>query len=149
VPKKKIPKALKQKVNKRANNLCEYCLANSLFSWHPFPIDHVLPESKGGKDLFENLANTCQNCNGGKYNKIKAYDPISKLLVPLFNPRTQEWSTHFQWNEESTHILGITPVGRATVVALKMNRVNVVNQRKALILYGVHPPTGKSYTDIK
>lgn len=137
---KNISKALKQKVKDRAKQLCEYCLANSQFSWHPFPIDHIHPESKGGASTLENLANTCQNCNGGKYNKVKAYDPISKMLVPLFNPRTEEWNTHFQWNDDSTHIIGITPKGRATVEALKMNRINVVNQRKALIFYGVHPP---------
>lgn len=137
---KSLPKALKQKVKTRARELCEYCLANSQFSWHPFPIDHILPESKGGKTAFENLANTCQNCNGGKYNKINAYDPISKILIPLFNPRTDKWSAHFQWNDEFSHIIGLTPKGRATITALKMNRPNVVNQRKALLFYGVHPP---------
>jgi len=121
---KTISKALKQKVKNRAKELCEYCLANSRFSWHPFPIDHILPESKSGKTIFENLANTCQNCNGGKYNKTNAYDPISKILTPLFNPRMDEWPTHFQWNDEFTHVIGITPKGRATVVALNMNRPN-------------------------
>jgi len=35
-----------------------------------------------------------------------------------------EWPTHFQWNDEFTHVIGITPKGRATVVALNMNRPN-------------------------
>ena len=137
---KPISKALKRKVKERAKELCEYCLANSHFSWHPFPIDHVLPESKGGKSTFDNLANTCQNCNSGKYNKTNVYDPISKILTAIFNPRTDKWNAHFQWNKELTHIIGLTPKGRATVAALKMNRPNVVNQRKALVFYGVHPP---------
>jgi len=58
----------------------------------------------------------------------------------LYNPRKDKWNMHFQWNDECTHIIGITPKGRATVVALKMNRINVVNQKKVLKFYGVHPP---------
>jgi hypothetical protein len=34
---------------------------------------------------------------------------------------------------------GITPTGRATVELLKLNRKGVVNLRKALFAYGVHP----------
>ena len=44
-----------RKIKERAKELCEYCLANSQFSWHPFPIDHVQPESKEGKSTFDNL----------------------------------------------------------------------------------------------
>lgn len=115
---KSISKALKQKVKARAKELCEYCLANSQFSWHHFPIDHILPESKSGKTTFENLANTCQNCNGGKYTKTNVYDPISKILTPLFNPRTDKWSSHFQWNDEFSHVIGLTLKRRATLIIL-------------------------------
>ncbi len=37
-------------------------------------------------------------------------------LVPLFNPRTEQWSNHFQL--DGTVIVPLTPVGRGTVLLL-------------------------------
>lgn len=33
----------------------------------------------------------------------------------------QLWRDHFCWSEDGAEIIGVTPVGRATVVALNMN----------------------------
>jgi hypothetical protein len=68
-----------------------------------------------------------------------AIDPVSGMDVSLFNPRTEKWKTHFQWQDNFSIIEGITPTGRATVELLKLNRKGVVNLRKALFAYGVHP----------
>lgn len=59
--------------------------------------------------------------------------------VELFNPRADNWKKHFQWQENFTLVEGITPNGRATIELLKLNRNGVVNLRKALVVYGVHP----------
>gem|GEM_PF-4995517 len=37
-------------------------------------------------------------------------------------------------------IIGITPIGRATVEELQLNRNGVVNLRKVLYQMGEHPP---------
>jgi hypothetical protein len=47
---------------------------------------------------------------------------------------------HFCWNDNHTQIIGLTPTGRATVEALKMNRPGLVNMRQVLYLVGKHPP---------
>jgi 5-methylcytosine-specific restriction endonuclease McrA len=32
-------------------------------------VDHLIPASRGGTDVPENLAAACRNCNSRKYNK--------------------------------------------------------------------------------
>jgi hypothetical protein len=61
-------------------------------------------------------------------------------MVPLFNPRTQKWSDHFVWTDSGTRILGKTATGRATVIALRLNRPPLVDARRAWVAVGWHPP---------
>ncbi len=39
-----------------------------------------------------------------------------------------------------THVIGLSPTGRATVSKLQLNREPVVNFRRILIKAGEHPP---------
>ncbi len=137
---KKITGKLRLKVFYRARHHCEYCMCPSSHSSANFCIEHIVPIAKGGTNDFSNLALSCHGCNGHKHVKTLYTDPLSGESVPLFNPRTQFWKEHFQWNENQTEISGQTPVGRATVNALKMNRKKLVNLRFALNAFGVHPP---------
>jgi len=99
-----------------------------------------VPQSKGGDGSDENLAASCQGCNNHKYRNTEAPDPQTGDMVPLFHPRRQRWRDHFAWNLDSTRIVGITPIGRATVELLRLNRAGLVNLRKVLHGAGVHPP---------
>ena len=89
---------------------------------------------------MNNLALACAGCNGSKSIKVQAIDLLTKNTVRLFHPRQQAWDDHFIWNENLLEVLGITPTGRATVDALKLNRVEVINLRKIMSLAGLHPP---------
>lgn len=60
-------------------------------------------------------------------------------LVPLFHPRTQSWDENFTWSDDFTLILSLTPTGRATIRALHLNRVGLVNARRVLHAIGEHP----------
>lgn len=95
----------------------------------------------GGDATADNLALACQGCNNFKYNKTTARDPVSGQVVPLFHPRRDHWYEHFVWNHDCTLIIGLTPIGRATITALHMNREGVINLRRLLLLTGKHPPT--------
>jgi hypothetical protein len=53
---------------------------------------------------------------------------VAQTDVPLFHPNQQEWAEHFAWNDDATEIMGLTPIGRATIAALKMNRPQIVNR---------------------
>ena len=123
----------------RAQGCCEYCKILHDFSPDTFEIEHIISLFEGGTNELINLAFSCGGCNNHKGQKIMAIDPESGVKILLFNPRTGNWKTHFQWQENFSIVEGITPTGRATVELLKLNRKGVVNLRKALFAYGVHP----------
>jgi hypothetical protein len=52
--------------------------------------------------------------------------------VQLFHPREQHWGAHVAWNDDFTHMLALTPIGRATFAALQLNRPGLVNLRRVL-----------------
>jgi hypothetical protein len=62
-------------------------------------------------------------------------------MVGLFNPRVQAWSDHFKWSQDGAIIVGLTPVGRATVEALRLNNEIAVEVRRNWVLVGWHPPS--------
>ena len=132
--------AVRRMVAERAKGRCEYCQSSEYLAPQPFTLEHIIPTSQGGSDEPENLAYACQGCNGSKYAKTEAFDPITKLIVPIFNPRTQNWDDHFSWGKISTQIVGTTPTGRATVVTLKLNRKKLIALREILLVFGKHPP---------
>jgi hypothetical protein len=104
-------------------------------------IEHILPVGKGGSDDESNLWLACPICNGHKSDKTEAVDPVTGTTVPLFNPRTQVWGEHFAWSEDGVRIIGTTPVGRATVEALWLDRdVEALEVRRYWVMAGWHPP---------
>lgn len=135
----------RKEVANRARGYCEYCY--SLEDYSPdgfsglgFAQLHILPRSLGGETSLNNLAFSCQRCNNHKYIRVAAYDLMSGETVRLFNPRQDSWVEHFVWSEDFLYVIGLTPTGRATIEALQLNRQNVVNLRRALLVLGEHPP---------
>jgi len=130
----------RRRIVERARGCCEYCLSPALFATQSFSLEHIVPRSKGGRTSLENLAYSCQGCNNHKYNRIESPDPVSGLAVALFHPRLRRWSDHFAWNEDYTIVIGVSPEGRATVEALRLNRPGLVNLRRVLYAVAEHPP---------
>jgi HNH endonuclease len=104
-------------------------------------VEHIIARALGGQTEADNLALSCQGCNGHKYIKWQATDPLTEVIVSLFHPRQQQWRDHFGWNEDATLIVGLTPTGRATIEALKMNRIELINLREVLYAAQKHPLT--------
>ncbi len=140
MPNPSVPLPVRRQVFERANGNCEYCKNQQGYSTAPFSVEHILALSKQGSNDLENLALSCPACNAHKYTKQAALDPLTRKIVPLFNPREQIWDEHFIWDETLTQKLGLTPTGRATVTCLKMNRVESVNLRMVLAAFERHPP---------
>lgn len=140
MPRKSVQVGLRRLVAERARNCCEYCHCQAAFSTQSLSLEHVVPIHLGGSNSLDNLALACQGCNSHKYTKQQGVDPGDGSLVPLFHPRQQTWGEHFCWSEDYTLIIGISPIGRATVEALKLNRSGLVNLRRALYALGAHPP---------
>jgi HNH endonuclease len=135
-----ISKSLRQQVINEAGYRCEYCRTSSRLTGMPLVMDHILPSSLGGNDERENLSACCYRCNEFKGAKITANDPVTNESVSLFNPRLQGWLDHFQWANGGTHIIGITAIGRGTVLALRLNNEDVVQARAIWISLSWHPP---------
>ena len=134
-------KSLRVEVRERARGWCEYCRSHVKYSLSSFVLDHIVPLSLGGRTVSENLALACSGCNLHKAARRSALDPLTGRMVALFNPRVQKWSDHFDWNEDSSEIIGRTPTGRATVEALQLNREGLRNLRGVLKMVGSHPTT--------
>ena len=130
---------LRQQVQSRASDLCEYCRLPQ--GSHPFPfgIDHIRPQFHHGPSIQENLALACFDCNTFKGTNVGGYDPTGETtdLLPLFNPRTQTWSEHFEWN--GSRLVGKTPIGRTTVDVLRINLPDRLELRRVLMRQGSYP----------
>src|SRR5688572_1736191 len=124
-----ISRALRTTIIERANGLCEYCQTSQLIVLE-MEIDHIQPESKGGLTIDSNLCLACAGCKGFKSDAEEAVDPQTHELIPLFNPRTQNWTSHFEWSADGTLLIGRTATGRATIERLLINRELVVKARE-------------------
>jgi hypothetical protein len=122
-------------------NRCAYCLAPQSLIYAPLEVEHILPRVKGGDSREENLCLSCPTCNCYKTAQTEAVDPVTGSKLPLFNPRHDRWADHFSWSNDGIQILGLTATERATVVALRMNNVIVVDARRAWVCVGWHPPS--------
>jgi hypothetical protein len=111
------------------------------YATQAFDVDHIIPISRDGSSVADNLAYACSGCNRHKYDRLTACDPLDGSEVALFHPRQMSWQDHFGWNEDYTLLIGLTPIGRATIDALQLNRDGVVNLRRLLRIVGKHPPS--------
>jgi len=138
--KKYIPAELRRLVTERAGECCEYCHGQAKYASDSFSSDHIKRREQQGETEPENLALSCFGCNQHKGKRTSALDPVTNQVVPLFHPRQNRWEEHFAWSDDSTLVLGLTPTGRATITALQLNRVGLVNLRGVLYDIGEHPP---------
>ena len=132
-----IPARLRRLVIQRANNRCEYCGLSQTGQLATFHIDHVVPIAAGGDTTEDNLALACVSCSLRKGARQTATDTVTHQEVPLFNPRTEIWSSHFYW--DNVNLVGRTPTGRATIFALAMNRPIALLIRGEEFYWGRHP----------
>jgi hypothetical protein len=133
-----IPASLRRFVIERASNRCEYCCLSQDGQAATFHIDHVIPLAEGGQTVEENLALACVSCSLRKAARLNATDPATGEETPIYDPRHQDWREHFRW--DGVRVLGLTPTGRATVVALEMNRPIILAIRAEEALLNRHPP---------
>lgn len=141
ITRNKIPASIQEKVRLRANYLCEYCHASERWQYVQFTVDHVVPVARDGSDSLDNLALACFQCNRRKSDKLFVMDPESEEEVSLFNPRQDEWQAHFVWSFDWITLWGLTALGRATILALDLNRERILRIRTADAEVNRHPPT--------
>ena len=65
---------------KRDKNICLYC--SKEFRDFELTRDHVVPISRGGKDLWENVVSACKRCNQYKGNRLVHECGIQLVALP-------------------------------------------------------------------
>lgn len=137
-----ITGAVRHRVRAAARGRCGYCLSPQHLVMGQLEIEHIVPRARGGSNEELNLWLSCSLCNRYKGVQVEAADPLTGDVVPLYNPRENNWVNHFSWSADGAKIIGLTTTGRATVVALKLNNDVAVEVRRNWILAGWHPPKG-------
>lgn len=92
---------------------------------------------------MENSCLACAHCNSAKGPNAAGYDPETDNLVPLFNPRQDVWAEHFVW--DGPLLIGLSPIGRATIDVLNINDAICVEQRQYLIQVDLFPPSSSDH----
>ena len=135
-----IPVELQHEIRDRFANCCAYCRTAEQLCVAIFEIEHIVPRSVGGLTVFENTCLACPTCNRFKADREVAADPATGNAVPLFHPQRDAWTDHFGWNEDASEIVALTPIGRATIAALRMNRPQLIRVRRMWVAMSEHPP---------
>lgn len=138
-----IPNYLREQIVERASGRCEYCQTQQVIVVS-MEIDHIVPEAAGGETKLDNLCLACVGCNGFKLAFQTGIDPETNEETSLFNPRVQDWNDHFRWSEDGLRVVGLTAIGRATIMRLRMNRQGVAASRRRWVEAGWHPPSAKN-----
>lgn len=103
-------------------------------------MEHLTPLADGGESTLDNLALACFACNRRKWDRRVGIDTETGKEYRLFNPRVDNWHDHFIWASNKVEIVGLTPIGRATINALEMNRDRAKQIRTADLDVRRHPP---------
>ena len=140
MPERRPGVKLRRFVAERARGFCEYCLTPARVATQSFSVEHVHPWSLRGPTNAANLALACQGCNGYKLDRTVAVDPRTGFEVPLYHPRKMRWRAHFAWSADGVRIVALSPIGRATIALLRLNRPGLVALRELLVAAGQHPP---------
>jgi len=86
---------LRRQVRNRFGNCCAYCRTAEAITVALFEVDHIIPNSAGGKTVFENLCLACPTCNRYKAARTVAEDPDTRMKrsrcfirIAMFGPIT-------------------------------------------------------------
>lgn len=130
---------LRNAVRRRADFCCEYCQLPEAYAFiTPFQVEHIVARKHRGPTILSNLALACDRCNLYKGSNLTGIDERTRKIVRLFHPRRMKWVRHFQWKEAI--LVGLTPIGRATIHVLQLNNEERTKVRQALMDEGLFPP---------
>jgi hypothetical protein len=102
----------------------------------PHEVDHIRAKKHRGSHSLENTCYACAYCNSAKGSDVASYDDETGELLPLFNPRSDDWSNHFYW--QGPLLIGKTATGRATISLLRINAVARIEHRRLLMEAGTY-----------
>lgn len=127
-----ISKLTRDKVSKRADYCCEYCLIPERLSFFKYQVEHIISVKHNGGDELSNLAYACPICNRNKGTDLGTIIGEPPSLVRFYNPRVDDWNDHFVLKSNG-EILSTSSIGKATINILKLNHEDATLQRVKLI----------------
>jgi 5-methylcytosine-specific restriction endonuclease McrA len=83
-----IPTLTNRELFRRDSHTCMYCLSN-LGERH-LTRDHVIPLSRGGRNVWTNVVASCRECNQRKADKLLSETTMRLHAVP-YTPNHAEW----------------------------------------------------------
>lgn len=107
---------------------CAYCLWHARLSPDEHQIDHFRPRSRGGTHKYANLRFSCGSCNRRKGHWLPSgqHRRGERILDPC-----AEWDYGDHLVERQDHHLdALTAEGRFHLERLRLNRSNLVEQRR-------------------
>ncbi|MGQ9631304.1 MAG: HNH endonuclease [bacterium] len=72
----------KRNIMHRDGHTCQYCGASGV----PLTVDHIIPRSRGGKNIWENVVCACIKCNNKKGDRTP-WEVGMKLIRKPYKPR--------------------------------------------------------------
>ena len=81
-----VPLPNKAGVYRRDKGLCAYC--GRPVPYEDASLDHVIPQSQGGKATWDNLVNACRRCNAKKANRMPEQAGMPLRFKP-FTPKVR------------------------------------------------------------
>ena len=78
----RVPRAVKRKISRKAlfardGHRCAYCGSSGRLT-----LDHVVPRSRGGDSVWENVVTSCAPCNQRKGNRLPEELEMRMLVKP-------------------------------------------------------------------
>ena len=83
-PRRRMAAVSRRAVFARDDYRCQYCGSQA------DSIDHVVPRSRGGRDVWDNLAAACRPCNSAKRDRTPD-EAGMRLIRPCSAPRATAW----------------------------------------------------------
>ena len=126
-------------VASRAKHRCEYCYAPEVVFNLRFEVEHIEPQAASGLNEEANLALACRSCNLFKGAYLIGWDEVTKSHERLYHPRIDLWKDHFEIDNDQITIKGLTSIGRATIMRLRINRDAQLLARVRWVRLGLFP----------
>lgn len=83
-----VPPLTNRALFRRDLHLCMYCGVH--LGERELTRDHVIPSSRGGRDVWTNVVTACRRCNQRKGNRLPEESRMEILAIP-YQPNTAEW----------------------------------------------------------
>lgn len=81
-------KVTKRELFRRDHHMCAYC--GHIFAEKKLEMEHIMPQSRGGPNSWDNLVTSCNGCNNFKRDRTPE-EAGMKLLYTPYEPNRAEW----------------------------------------------------------